>query len=110
MSQQAIYVFAKWVIQEDKLNEVLENLQKVALKTRMEDGNLFYKVHQSINEPNTLVLFEGYKDQAAADVHKNSAHYQEFVAVKTVPFLIDRQVTVTHLLEINATDESAHES
>lgn len=100
MSEKAIHVFAKWVIQEDKLKEVLENVRKCALLTRKEEGNLFYKVHQSTTEPNTLVLFEGYKDQSAAAIHKNSAHYIEYVTEKTGPYLVDRQVTVTHPLEI----------
>jgi quinol monooxygenase YgiN len=44
-------------------------------------------VHQSNSEANTLILYEGYKDESALDEHRNSQHYQTLVVGKIVPLL-----------------------
>jgi quinol monooxygenase YgiN len=75
-------------------------LAEVAKKSVAEEGNLFYKVHQSNTEPNTLILFEGYKDEAAVAEHRNSAHFQTLVIGKIVPLLESREVVLATQLEL----------
>ena len=62
MEQNPITVFAKWQVKDEHLNTVLNLFPELVDKTRKEKGNLFYTVHQSITEPNTLMLYEAYKD------------------------------------------------
>jgi quinol monooxygenase YgiN len=57
-----IHVFARWKVKEGNMPVVLELLKVVKTKTRLEKGNLFYKIHQSLADTNTLILFEGYED------------------------------------------------
>jgi autoinducer 2-degrading protein len=95
MNQQAVYVFAKWQVKEGRLNTVLELLTEVAAQSRKEAGNLFYKIHQSSAEANTLVLFEGYTDEAAVETHRNSDYFKSLVIGKIVPELENREVIVT---------------
>ncbi len=47
MSQKPVYTFAKWKVKDGKLETVLKLLAVVAGKSSKEEGNLFYKVHQS---------------------------------------------------------------
>lgn len=92
MSEQAIYVYAQWNVKEGKLDEVLQILTQAAKKSSEEKGNLFYKIHQSKSDQNTLILFEGYENETALEFHKNSEHYQNLVVKEIVPLLESREV------------------
>lgn len=94
MNTESVYVFAKWQVKEGQLDAVLELLQEVAAKSREEDGNLFYNLHQSKQDANTLLLYEGYISEAAVEVHRNSVYFQELVIGKIVPLLQNREVVV----------------
>lgn len=92
MSEQAIYVYAKWQVKEGKLDEVLQILNETSKKSSEEKGNLFYKIHQSQTDQNTLILFEGYENESALEFHKNSEHYQNLVVSQIIPLLENREV------------------
>jgi len=94
MSQNAVYVCAKWQLKEGKLDEVLQILKEAAHKSAEEKGNLFYKIHQSKTDENTLILFEGYEDESAIEFHKNSEHYQNLVVKHIIPLLENREVVL----------------
>lgn len=100
MNQQAINVFAKWQVKEGELDTVLGLLVYVVEQSRAEDGNLFYKLHQSNTDANTLLLFEGYKDNAAVAAHRASEYFQNIVLGQIVPLLENREVVVATELDI----------
>lgn len=92
MEQKPVYVFAKWQVKEGKLDLVLKLLAEVAKKSTEEKGNLFYKIHQSNSDNNTLILFEGYTNEAAVEEHRNSAYFQNLVIGNIIPVLENREV------------------
>jgi (4S)-4-hydroxy-5-phosphonooxypentane-2,3-dione isomerase len=98
MEQKPVYVFAKWQVKEGKMDIVLKLLAEVAKKSTEEKGNLFYKIHQSNSDANTLVLFEGYTDEAAVDEHRNSGHFQNLVIGNIIPNLENREVILASQL------------
>ncbi|MDG5749742.1 putative quinol monooxygenase [Qipengyuania sp. XHP0211] len=49
--------------------------------SRAEDGCLDYAFATDLADPDTLVLFERWRDQAALDAHGTSAHMAEFQKV-----------------------------
>ena len=49
--------------------------------SRAEDGCLDYAFATDLADPDTLVLFESWRDQAALDAHGKSAHMAEFQKV-----------------------------
>lgn len=99
MSQQPVYAFAKWQVKEGQLDVVLNLLAEVVKKSTEEKGNLFYKVHQSKAEANTLILFEAYANEAAVEAHRNSAHFQSLVIGLIVPNLQNREVILASQIE-----------
>ena len=101
MEQKPVYVFAKWQVKEGKLDIVLKLMAEVAKKSTEEKGNLFYKIHQSNAEPNTLILFEGYTDESAVDEHRNSAHFQNLVIGNIIPNLENREVILASQLNFD---------
>jgi autoinducer 2-degrading protein len=98
MDQQPVYIFAKWQMKEGQSNTVLDLLAEVSKKSKEEEGNLFYQIHQSSSEVNTLMLYEAYKDEAALTDHRNSEHFQQIVIAHIVPLLENREVVVANLL------------
>ena len=98
MSKQNIYTFAKWRVKEGLLETLLSLLAELTAKSTAEKGNLVYKVHQSISDANTIVLFEGYIDESALVEHRNSEHYQILVVGKIIPLLEDREIVITNQL------------
>lgn len=91
-NQNPVHVFATWKVKEGQLENVLELLKTVHTESIKEEGNLFYKIHQSNSDANTIVLFEGYINEAAVEEHRNSAHFQDFVLGKIVPLLDTREI------------------
>lgn len=89
-----IHVFARWKVKEGNMATVLELLKAVRSGTLQEQGNLFYKIHQSRADANTLILFEGYSDEVAQQAHMNTGHFQ-IVVQQIVPLLEEREVTLT---------------
>lgn len=100
MSQIPVYTFAKWQVAAGQLDTVLKLLAEVAKKSIEEEGNLFYKVHQSNSDANTLILFEGYKDQAAVEQHRNSSYFQQLVIGQIIPNLVNREVILASQIDM----------
>ncbi|GGD52847.1 antibiotic biosynthesis monooxygenase [Emticicia aquatilis] len=96
MNSNVIFVFAKWQVAENQLPNVLNLLNDVAEKSRAESGNLFYKIHQSQTDENTLILSEAYQDENALNKHRNSEHFQGIVVNQIVPLLANREVYLTN--------------
>lgn len=99
ISQKLVHVFAIWKVKEGHIETVLDALKTVREKSVKESGNLFYKIHTSNEDVNTIVLVEGYTDEAAVTYHKNTAHYQDLVTGKIIPLLEKRETILTTLFE-----------
>jgi len=95
MSKKPVYTFAKWRVKDGQLATVLSLLAELTAKSTAEEGNLLYKIHQSISDANTLILFEGYRDESALAEHRNSEHFQALVIGKIVPLLEEREIVIT---------------
>ena len=100
MSKNAVYTFAKWQIKKEKTEAVLILLQELSIKSKAEEGNLFYEIYQSNSDTDTLVLFEGYKDESALAEHRNTEHYQILLAGKILPLLEYREITIASELTL----------
>ena len=95
-----IHVFATWKVKEGHTDTVLNMLKTVGEESVKEKGNLFYKVHQSNTDISTIVLFEGYIDEAAITAHRNTTHYRELVVEQIIPLLESREVVLTTPIEM----------
>ena len=73
-----ISIIAKIPLQEGKAAEFTEVFKEMAESVATEEGNLLYSLNFAGNEPNTAVIMERYKDQAALTAHSQSDHYKAF--------------------------------
>ena len=98
-NQNPVHVFATWKAKEGKIETVLNLLKTVQQKSVQEEGNLFYKIHQVNSDLNTIVLYEGYSNEAAVAEHRSSVHFQDIIVAQIVPLLEQREITLTTLID-----------
>jgi autoinducer 2-degrading protein len=95
MKIKPIYVFAKWRVKSGQFENVLDILTKVAMKSTMEEGNLFYRASRCNKDHNTIIVFEAYRDQEAQNKHQSTEHVRNLILGQIVPLLEEREVTLT---------------
>jgi (4S)-4-hydroxy-5-phosphonooxypentane-2,3-dione isomerase len=69
-------------------HRIAELFAKLQAASRQEPGCLMYVVHQHVSDPRKFLVYEQYEDEAALELHRNSAHFQE-IAANTIYKLID---------------------
>ena len=62
----------------DASPEAMDALIKMVRVSREEDGCLDYTFAQDLADPDTLILYERWRDQEALQAHMASAHMAEF--------------------------------
>jgi quinol monooxygenase YgiN len=59
----------------DRITEILRNL---ALASRKEPGCVSYVPHHVDGDPETVLIYEQYRDQEAVDAHRASPHFEQY--------------------------------
>jgi quinol monooxygenase YgiN len=77
----------------DKLTTPQAAFEAMILATRAEPGCLGYSFAHDVLEPGLIRIFEVYKDQAAVDAHRSSAHFAGWRAVWPVLGIGDRNIS-----------------
>ena len=57
-----------------KRDQLREALQSILVPTWAEPGCLLFHVHEDVNNPDALVLYEIFEDEAALEVHRATEH------------------------------------
>jgi quinol monooxygenase YgiN len=71
---------------------VAELLTELARASRQEPGCVNYVPHTIDGEPDTVVIYEQYQDQKAAEAHRASPHFRDMVVGGLYQMMLDRQV------------------
>lgn len=62
---------------EDR-EEIGEALRRLAEASRQEPGCVTYIPHVVVGDADTAVIYEQYRDDAAAEAHRNTAHFKKY--------------------------------
>ena len=62
---------------EDRV-EVAEILRSLAEASRREPGCICYVPNHVEGDPDTVVIYEQYKDDAAEEAHRKSLHFKQY--------------------------------
>ena len=100
MEERPVVLFARYKVKDGHLPNLLGLLKEVTAKSTEEEGNLFYYIHQSHTDINTLMLYEGYENKAAVEDHFNSQHFKDIVVRQIMPLLEDRDVILSSPLHL----------
>ena len=86
-----IVLVATFKVKAGHVAEVLAVLDRMAPLVRSgEPDCAMYQVSQSTEDPDMVLLYEQYVDDAAVRAHRETAHFKELIEGKVVP-LLDRR-------------------
>lgn len=77
---------------QDDRERVAEILRNLALASREEPGCVTYVPHHMDGDPETVLIYEQYRDQPAVDAHRASPHFQQYAVGGLYQLMKDRAV------------------
>ncbi len=77
--------------QADREN-IAQILHDLALASRQEPGCVTYVPHHMDGDPETVLIYEQYRDQVALDAHRASPHFQRYAVGGLYQLMKDRSV------------------
>ncbi len=72
--------------------EIANALRTLTAQSREEPGCLTYIAHQVESAPDTIVIYEQYRDEAALDAHKASPHFAKYATGVLYQKMLTREV------------------
>jgi quinol monooxygenase YgiN len=78
-------------LSEDR-SEITEILYALALASRQEPGCVSYVPHRVDGDPDTVLIYEQYQDQAAVEAHRASSHFRRYAIGGLFQRMKDRSV------------------
>lgn len=72
--------------------EIAQNLRVLTEESRKEPGCVSYVPHRAEDDPDTIVIYEQYRDDDAHSAHRESAHFKKYV----VGGLLQKMKEMTH--------------
>jgi quinol monooxygenase YgiN len=82
---------------EDR-EQIQEALRALTAASRLESGCVSYIPHTLEGDPDTVFIYEQYRDQAARDAHAASEHFQKYVVGCLYQRMLERQTENLHAL------------
>jgi quinol monooxygenase YgiN len=79
----------------DEINEILRQLAEAS---RMEPGCASYIPHRIDGDPDTVLIYEQYRDAAALSAHQESAHFKKYAVAGLYQKMRERSREDLHAL------------
>jgi quinol monooxygenase YgiN len=76
----------------DDRQRVADLLIALASASRNEPGCVTYVAHTVEGEPDTVLIYEQYRDEQALEAHRGSRHFQTGAVAGLYQLMLDRQV------------------
>lgn len=76
---------------EDR-DEIIRILRELTRLSRQEDGCVTYIPHFVDGNSDSIVIYEQYRDEAAVDHHRSSAHFAKFAIGGLYQKMLERSV------------------
>ena len=74
--------------------DTVEAIKTMVSASRAEDGCYTYTFAQDLSDPDTLIIYERWRDQAALAAHGASAHMAEFQKVMAANPPVERDLRI----------------
>lgn len=95
-----VKISAILTVRPGKAGELEAMLATLAGHSRAEPGNLRWDIWHEPSDPPRFLLDELYRDQAAADAHRRSPHFQAYA--ERIGDLADRLAITAHPVDVAA--------
>jgi quinol monooxygenase YgiN len=100
MEKTMITLAVKCQCHPGKSDEVLAALRRMSALVKQHEPDCHaYQFSRSIDDPDALLFYELYADQAALDFHRQTAYFKEIVEGEVFPMLASRERSL-YTLEI----------
>jgi quinol monooxygenase YgiN len=76
---------------EDR-EEIARILHELTPLSRQEDGCVSYDPHTVEGDPDTIVIYEQYRDQAALEFHRGTPHFAKYAVGGLFQKMLERSV------------------
>ncbi|MGY1812096.1 putative quinol monooxygenase [Blastococcus sp. SYSU D00820] len=90
-----ILIVVKFPVRAELTDRFPELVRDFTEACRAEEGNVFFEWSRSLEEPDTYVLVEGFRDAAAGSAHVGTEHFRRFV--EQGPDLVARQPQIMYI-------------
>jgi quinol monooxygenase YgiN len=90
-----ILIVVKFPVRSERADEWRTLADDYARAVRAEDGCLFFEWSQSLDEPDTFVVVEGFRDAAAGSAHVATTAFADFV--NRAPDLVAAQPQIMYV-------------
>ena len=90
-----IFICVKWPVRPEHADAWPEITRAFTEATRAEEGNLFFEWSRSLDEPDTFVCVEGFRDGDAGAAHVRTAAFKDFV--ERAPDLVAAQPQIIYV-------------
>jgi quinol monooxygenase YgiN len=76
----------------DDRDEIARILRELAPLSRQEEGCVSYIPHAVEGDPDTIVIYEQYRDEAALEFHRGTSHFAKYAVGGLFQKMLDRSV------------------
>jgi quinol monooxygenase YgiN len=73
-------------------DEIVQILRELTRSSRQEPGCVAYIPHWVESDPSTVLIYEQYKDEEAAEHHRTTPHFAKFAIGGLYQKMLDRTV------------------
>lgn len=82
---------------EDR-DEIHETLRALTAASRQEPGCVSYVAHSLESDPDTVVIYEQYRDDGALDTHRASEHFKKYAVGGLYQHMLERAMENLHAI------------
>jgi len=95
-----IFIVVKFTTKPDWTDRWPDHVAEFTAATRAEEGCLWFEWSKSLEEPNTFVLVEAFRDGDAGSAHVNSDHFRKAIeelpkGLASTPKIISESIEAT---------------
>jgi quinol monooxygenase YgiN len=82
----------RMTFRSDDRDEIAQILRELTRLTRQEEGCISYIPHVVDGNPDTIVIYEQYRDEAAAEFHRATPHFAKYAVGGLYQRMLERHV------------------
>jgi quinol monooxygenase YgiN len=82
----------RMTFRKDDREAIAETLRELTRETRKEPGCVSYVPHFVESDPDTIVIYEQYADEASVEHHRQSPHFAQYAVGGLYQKMLERQI------------------
>jgi quinol monooxygenase YgiN len=82
----------RMTFRSDDRDEIHQILRELTRLSRQEPGCVVYIPHVVESDPDTIVIYEQYRDEAAAEAHRATPHFAKYAVGGLYQRMLERNV------------------